>query len=64
MYMIGDLMTEEVKERGFDSLEDAETAAVERSIDDGAWAVWSDEGSERNPCLLLVSIVYQQNIYS
>lgn len=63
MYAIGDPETEAIDSE-YESCEAAEVAAIEKSIDDHIWAVWANEGSENNPSLLLVSLVFHQQVFT
>lgn len=63
MFAIGDPETEKIDSR-YESLEEAEVAAVDKSVDDCIWAVWEDEGTVNDPALILVSLVYRQQIFT
>jgi hypothetical protein len=63
MFAIGDPETEKIDSH-YESCEAAEVAAVEKSIDDHIWAVWEDEGTENNPALILVSLVFRQQVFT
>lgn len=42
----------------FDTYEQAESAAIEGSFDDGVWAVWDDEPGS------VEAVIYQQSVYT
>jgi len=56
-YSIGRLESPAPDDEQFSNLEDAETAAIEASIDDGVWAVWDNASGE------VLSVVYGSIAY-
>lgn len=57
-YSVGILTSPQKDDERFDELEEAETKAMENSIDDDTWGVWDDKSGE------LLSIAYQSQVYS
>lgn len=56
-YSVGRLENPTKDDEQFDDVVDAEITAIERSIDDGVWAVWENKTDE------IIAIVYQQHTY-
>lgn len=57
-YSIGNPITGSKEPENFEELDDAETAAVEASIDDSLWGVWDNDDGE------LVSLAFCKRLFN
>lgn len=57
LYSIGRLESPSLDDAQYETVQEAEIAAIEASIDDGVWAVWENDSGD------VLAIVYQSEVY-
>jgi hypothetical protein len=58
MFSAGHLTNPRPDDPRFNEYAEAEQAAVDKSVDDGVWAVWQDDSGE------ILTIVYQGQVFT